>query len=86
MVIQSCPVETANVHPRNILGSRSSFNREQLSPFGSLNSALDRLANASYQMPAGLSVATLCMKGISLATNVSSAGKPTTSASHLITR
>ena len=38
MVIQSCPVDTANVHPRNILGSRSSFDREQLSPFGSLSS------------------------------------------------
>ena len=38
MVIQSCPVDTANVHPRNMLGSRSSFDRERLSPFGSLSS------------------------------------------------
>ena len=43
-------MDTANVHLRNILGSRSSFDRERLSPFGSLNSALDRLANASYQI------------------------------------
>ena len=38
MVIQLCPVDTANVHPRNILGSSSSFDRERLSPFGSLSS------------------------------------------------
>ena len=38
MVIQLCPVDTASVHPRNILGSRSSFDRERLSPFGSLSS------------------------------------------------
>ena len=35
MAIQLCP---ANVHPRNILGSSSSFDRERLSPFGSLSS------------------------------------------------
>ena len=38
MAIQLCPVDTANVHPRNILGSSSSFDRERLSPFGSLSS------------------------------------------------
>ena len=38
MAIQLCPVDTANVHPRNILGSSSSFDRERLSPFGSLRS------------------------------------------------
>ena len=37
MAIQLCPVDTANVHPRNILGSSSSFDRERLSPFGSLS-------------------------------------------------
>ena len=37
MVIQLCPVDTANVHPRNILGSRSSFDRKRLSTFGSLS-------------------------------------------------
>ena len=31
MAIQLCPVDTANVHPRNILGSSSSFDRERLS-------------------------------------------------------
>ena len=29
MAIQLCPVDTANVHPRNILGSSSSFDRER---------------------------------------------------------
>ena len=38
MAIQLCPVDTANVHPRNILGSSSSFDRERLSPFSSLSS------------------------------------------------
>ena len=38
MATQLCPVDTANVHPRNILGSSSSFDRERLSPFGSLSS------------------------------------------------
>ena len=37
MAIQLCPVDTANVHPRNILGSSSSFDRERLSLFGSLS-------------------------------------------------
>ena len=37
MAIQLCPVDTANVHPRNILGSSSSFDRERLRPFGSLS-------------------------------------------------
>ena len=40
MAIQLCPVDTANVHPRNILGSSSSFDRERLSPLGSLRSVL----------------------------------------------
>ena len=38
MVTRSWLMDTANVHPRNILGSRSSFDRERLSPFGSLSS------------------------------------------------